>query len=69
MALTSVATNDDRPIAIRDHILALPYGLDVRHGTRRVLRIMWSDDGAVDVMSFVRRQWEDEALRRWPGVA
>ena len=41
----------------------LPYGLDICEGTARVLRILWSDDGTVDVASFVRGQWEDEVLR------
>ncbi|MBV8398905.1 MAG: hypothetical protein JOZ17_09210 [Acetobacteraceae bacterium] len=42
---------------------ALPYGLDICEGTAPVLRILWSDDGTVDVASFVRGQWEDEVLR------
>jgi hypothetical protein len=42
---------------------ALPYGLDIWEGTVRLLRILWSDDGTVDVASFVRGQWEDEVLR------
>jgi hypothetical protein len=39
----------------------LPYGLDVWHGAK-VLSIVWADDGAFEVISFVRGQWEDEAL-------
>jgi hypothetical protein len=39
----------------------LPYGLDVWHGAR-VLRVLWADDGAIDVASFVRGEWEDAAL-------
>jgi len=39
---------------------ALPYGLDIWYGAE-VLRILWSDDGAIDVVNFVRGQWEDEA--------
>ena len=39
----------------------LPYGLDVGHGAR-VLRILWSDDGAFEVASFIRGAWEDAAL-------
>jgi hypothetical protein len=42
---------------------ALPYGLDIWEGTAPVLRILWSDDGTVDVASFLRGQWEDEVLR------
>ena len=42
---------------------SLPYGLDIWEGTARVFRIHWSDDGTVDVASFVRGQWEDEVLR------
>jgi len=41
---------------------SLPYGLDIEEGSARVLRILWSDDGTVDVASFVRGQWEDEVL-------
>lgn len=41
---------------------SLPYGLDIWHETAMVLRILWSGDGAVAVASFVRGQWEDEAL-------
>ena len=120
MTLRLVASNDERPIAIRDHILpllrqsgavevqrdvvrltelrmdnwvfrmwtpfnelgdeeasspgyrhaisrqraqkSLPYGLDIWHNSLRVLRVLWSDDGAVDVVAFVRGEWEAEAL-------
>jgi hypothetical protein len=120
MSLGLVATNDDRAIAIRDHILpllrqrgtvevqrdtvrvtelrigvwafrvwtpfnelgreeasspgyrhaverqrsrrALPYRLDIWHGTIRVLRILWADDESIEVVSFVRGQREDEAF-------
>src|ERR1700744_5864163 len=41
---------------------SLPYGLDIWEGAVRVFRIQWSDDGTVDVASFVRGQWEDEVL-------
>jgi hypothetical protein len=34
----------------------------VRHGGARVLRVLWSDDGACEVVAFVRGSWEDEAL-------
>lgn len=40
---------------------ALPYGLDVWHDAK-VLRILWADDGAVQIVSFVRGTWEDDAL-------
>ena len=40
----------------------LPYGLDVRHGGARVLRVLWSDDGSTEVAAFVRGSWEDKAL-------
>src|SRR5271157_5613901 len=33
--------------------LDLPYGLDVWHGAN-VLRILWADDGTVEVVTFVR---------------
>jgi hypothetical protein len=39
----------------------LPYGLEVWHGTL-VLRILWADEVAFDVVSFVRGAWEDAAL-------
>ena len=39
----------------------LPYGLDVWHGAK-VLSVLWADDGAFEVVSFVRGPWEDEAL-------
>ena len=40
----------------------LPYGLDVWHAGAKVLRVLWADDGAAVVPSFVRGPWEDEAL-------
>jgi hypothetical protein len=43
----------------------LPYGLDVWHGAK-VLRILWSEDGAIEVASFVRGSWEDEVLTLQP---
>jgi hypothetical protein len=39
----------------------LAYGLDVWHGAK-VLRVLWSRDGTIDVVGFVRGTWEDEAL-------
>jgi hypothetical protein len=39
----------------------LVYGLDVWHG-EKVLSVLWADDGAFEVVSFVRGAWEDEAL-------
>ena len=39
----------------------LPYGLDVSHG-EKVLSILWADDGSIEVATFVRGAWEDEAL-------
>ncbi len=39
----------------------LPYGLDVWRG-EKVLSILWADDGAFEVVQFVRGPWEDEAL-------
>lgn len=40
----------------------LPYGLDLRHDGARVLGLLWADDGASEVVAFVRGPWEDEAL-------
>ena len=42
---------------------SLPYGLDIWEGSAWTFRILWSDDGNVDVRRFVRGQWEDEILR------
>ena len=42
---------------------SLPYGLDIWEDSARVFRILWSDDGTVDVASFVRGQWEDAVLQ------
>jgi hypothetical protein len=39
----------------------LPYGLDVWH-EGKVLRVLWSHDGTIDVVGFVRGPWEAEAL-------
>lgn len=39
----------------------LPYGLDVWRG-EKLLSILWADDGAFEVVSFVRGAWEEEAL-------
>lgn len=39
----------------------LAYGLDIWRGTK-VLSIQWADDGAFEVISFIRGPWEDEAL-------
>ncbi|WP_133220828.1 hypothetical protein [Paracraurococcus ruber] len=40
----------------------LPYGLDVWHAGKRVLRLLWADNGALDLAEFVRGAWEAEAL-------
>ena len=39
----------------------LPYGLEVYHGGQ-VLSILWADDGATEVATFMRGPWEEEAL-------
>ena len=44
----------------------LPYGLDVRHDGTLVLGVLWSDNGASQVVAFVRGPWEDEALALAP---
>ena len=43
---------------------ALPYGLDVSHGMElaEVLRILWAEDGTMEVAHFVRGPWEEEIL-------
>ncbi len=43
----------------------LPWGLDVWHG-RKVLSLQWDDAGRVEVVSFNRGPWEDEALALGP---
>ena len=43
----------------------LPWGLDVWHG-RKVLSLQWDDAGRVEVISFNRGLWEDEALALGP---
>lgn len=40
----------------------LPYGLDVWHAGTKVLSLLWADDGAFEVIDFVRGGWEAEAL-------
>ena len=40
---------------------ALPWGLQVWHG-HTVLNLQWDDDGGVEVVSFTRGPWEDDAL-------
>jgi len=40
----------------------LPYGLEVWRGGAKVLSLMWADDGAFEVATFVRGLWEDDAL-------
>ena len=40
----------------------LPYGLDLWRDGARVLGVLWSDDGAAEVVAFARGPWEDEAL-------
>lgn len=39
----------------------LAYGLEVWRG-EKVLSIVWADDGAFEVVGFVRGPWEEEAL-------
>jgi hypothetical protein len=40
----------------------LPYGMEVSHHSEKVLSILWAEDGASEVISFIRGPWEDEAL-------
>ena len=40
----------------------LPYGLDVRREGATVLRVLWANSGAFEVVAFRRGPWEDEAL-------
>jgi hypothetical protein len=39
----------------------MPYGLEVYHGGQ-VLSVLWSDDGTMEVATFIRGPWEEEAL-------
>jgi hypothetical protein len=41
---------------------SLPYGMDVSHDGRKVLSILWADNGDWEVTSFHRGPWEDDAL-------
>ena len=41
----------------------LPYGLNVWAASGKVLNIEWSDDGAIEVISFKRGGWEQELER------
>ena len=40
----------------------LPYGLDVWRDSK-LLRVLWSDDGSFEVVTFLRGSWEEDALR------
>src|SRR3712207_3006864 len=40
----------------------LPYGLRVWHGGKRVLVVLWSEDGAFEVTEFARGTWEREVF-------
>lgn len=47
----------------RQHTMSdLPYGLDVWHAGTKVLSLLWADNGAFEVIGFVRGGWEAEAL-------
>jgi hypothetical protein len=41
-----------------------PYGLDVWHGPEaaKVLRVLWADNGSVEVVTFIGGSWEQEVL-------
>ena len=39
----------------------LPYGLEIWE-SGLVLRMLWADDGSLDVIDFLRGPWEDEVL-------
>ena len=36
----------------------LPYGLDIWHDRKKVLNVEWSDDGALEVISYRPGEWE-----------
>ena len=40
----------------------LPYGMEVWHDARKVLRVLWAEDGASAVAHFTRGAWENDAL-------
>lgn len=40
----------------------LPYGLDIRYAGTRVMRLLWSDEGALELVEFARGAWEAEVL-------
>jgi hypothetical protein len=41
----------------------LPYGIEVQHNGIKVLSVLWADDGASEIVGYVRGPWEDDALR------
>jgi hypothetical protein len=62
-SLTDAASPGYRHALAQQHSVPdLPYGLDVWHAHRRMLRLLWADTGAFKVVDFVRGPWEAEAL-------
>ena len=52
---------DAAPKSYAETPYQLPWGLDVVQG-RKVLSLQWDDAGRVEVVSFNRGAWEDEAF-------
>ncbi len=60
---TEAASPGYRHALARQHTRPdLPYGLDVWHDGANVLRLLWADAGAFEVVNFVRGAWEDATL-------
>jgi hypothetical protein len=52
-----------RQALVRQHTASdLPYGLAVWHAGAKVLSLLWADNGAFEVIGFLRGDWEAEAL-------
>lgn len=47
----------------------MSYGLDVLHLGKRVLGLLWSDEGTIQVTAFVRGDWEQQALAMRIGLS
>jgi len=51
-----------RALAQQHSVPDLPYGLDVLHAGTRVMRLLWAEDGAIELVEFARGGWEAEVL-------
>jgi hypothetical protein len=44
----------------------LPYGLEISFGGKTQLALLWADDGAYEIVRFIRGAWEDAAMALQP---